>query len=312
VVDPKFDPRTADVPGARLLGGRQLAFLRLWAADWRGTDMKCALSQTIFAGVATHHGGGLRPLLADYDSNGWPQTGRRKALHELRRGFTFMIGGDQHLATIIHQGIDTWNDAGWSFAVPSVANFYLRGWMPKAPGKNRRKGMPDYTGEFRDGFGNPITVWAATNPGDKMGKEPAAIHDKKPGYGIVRFHKRTRKITIECWPRFADPRDPKTGGQYLGWPKTISQLGNYGREAAAWLPPLQVEGMTDPVVQVVAEADNEVLYTLRILGTSFRPKVFAPGTYTVHVGEQGTPRMRTLKGLRASKDRRVPPVTVRF
>ncbi len=38
VVDPKFDPRTADVPGLELLGERQIAFLRDWVADWRGAD----------------------------------------------------------------------------------------------------------------------------------------------------------------------------------------------------------------------------------------------------------------------------------
>ncbi|MFW6163480.1 MAG: discoidin domain-containing protein, partial [Planctomycetota bacterium] len=244
VIDPNFDPQTADVPGARLLGERQLEFLNAWAADWRGCEMKCALSQTTFCGVATHHGGGLRRLIADYDSNGWPQTGRRKALEALRKGFAFHIGGDQHLATIVHHGIDTWGDATWSFAVPSVANFYLRAWRPEKPGKNRQPGMPPYTGQFRDGFGNPITVWAATNPGDKMGHEPAALHDKKPGYGIVRFHKAKRTITIECWPLFADPRDPKTGGQYEGWPKTITQRGCYAREAKAWLPTVEVEGMT--------------------------------------------------------------------
>jgi len=123
VIDPTFDPKTADVPGARLLGDRQLRFLRAWARDWRGADMKATLSQTVFANAATHHGGGGRYLVADYDSNGWPQTGRSKALHEIRRAFGFMIGGDQHLATIIHHGVDDWNDAGWSFLVPSVTNF---------------------------------------------------------------------------------------------------------------------------------------------------------------------------------------------
>ena len=311
VNDPTFDPRTADVPAARLLGGRQLKFLDRWATDWRGADMKCALSQTVFAGVATHHGGGLRRLLADYDSNGWPQTGRRKALHELRRCFAFHIAGDQHLATIVHHGIDTWNDATWSFAVPSVANFYLRAWMPEKPGRNHQQGMPAYTGQFRDGFGNPITVWAATNPGDKMGHEPAAIHDKKPGYGIVRFHKKARTITMECWPLFADPRDPKTGSQYKGWPKAIAQDECYGRKAAAWLPTLEVKGMADPVVQVIDEATGAVVYTLRIKGTTFRPKVFKAGRYTIKVGEQPKP-IKTLKGIEALPTGERRTLTVSF
>jgi hypothetical protein len=43
--------------------------------------------------------------------------------------------------------------------------------------------------------------------------------------------------------------------------------------------------MTNPVVQVAREPDGEVVYTLRIRGTAFRPRVFADGTYTIRVGE---------------------------
>ena len=311
VGDPNFDPNTADVAGARLLGARQLAFLRRWAADWRGADFKVVLSQTVFANLATLHGGGLRRLLADYDSNGWPQTGRNKALREMRRGFAFMIGGDQHLATMAHHGIDTWGDAGWSLCVPSVCNFYPRAWVPRKPAHNWREPMVEHTGEFRDPFGNHVTVWAHTNP-RKMGREPAWLHDKMPGYGIVRFHKRTRKITIECWPLFADPKDPKTGGQYAGWPKTIRQLDNYARKPAAWLPTIKVTGLTDPVVQIIDEAAGEIVYTLRIQGRSFQPWVFKAGTYTVQVGEQGTGKMKTFKNIRAEKSKPAKPLAVSF
>jgi len=310
VTDPNFDPKTADVPGARLLGERQLEFLHHWAADWRGADMKCALSQTVFCNAATLHGGGLKRLIADYDSNGWPQTGRNKAIDALRRGFAFHIGGDQHLATIIHHGIDTWGDACWSVVTPSVVNFYPRAWVPLKRAHNWRKGMIEHTGEFRDPFGNYITVWAHTNP-RKMGHEPASIHDKMPGYTIVRFGKKARKITMECWPLFADPRDPKTGGQYEGWPKTIGQLDNYGRKAVAWLPTLDVKGMANPVVQIIDEATGEIVYTLRIQGTSFRPKVFKQGSYTVKVGEQPGP-MKTLKGIEAGPADQKRILTVSF
>ena len=289
VTAPGFDPRTADVAEARLLGERQLLFLRDWAADWRGAEMKATLSQTVFAGAATHHGGKLTPLVADYDANGWPQTGRNRALGEIRRAFGFMIGGDQHLATLIHHGIDTWNDAGWSFLVPSIANLYLRAWMPdRQPHRTLAPGMPPYTGEHVDGFGNKITVWAATNPGP-VGRQPAWLHDKKPGYGIVRFDKTARTIGVECWPRWADPLLPQADTQqYAGWPRTIEQLDNDGREAAAYLPTVRVTGARSPVVQIIAEPDGTIVYTLRTKGPTFPPKVFRPGTYTVRVGEPDT------------------------
>jgi len=301
VKDPNFDPRTADVPGATLLGQRQLRFLEDWASDWRGVDMKAALSQTVFANVATIHGPEKARLVVDYDSNGWPQTGRNKALAIIRKAFGFMICGDQHLSTIVHHGIDDWRDAGYSFCVPSIANFYPRAWLPLVPGKNRVEGMPDYTGDFLDGLGNHVTVWAATNP-RPMGKNPAELHDKMPGYGIVRFNKKDRTITIECWPRYADPADPKTGSQYEGWPKMISQMDNYGRKAIGYLPKIEVSGKMNPVVQVINQADEEVVYTLRIGGNVFEPKVFKAGLYTVKVGEPGTNKMKVFKDIHSLQD----------
>jgi alkaline phosphatase D len=44
--------------------------------------------------------------------------------------------------------------------------------------------------------------------------------DKASGLGIVRFDKRARKITIECWPYLADPSD-SAAKQFPGWPVTV-------------------------------------------------------------------------------------------
>jgi hypothetical protein len=38
-------------------------------------------------------------------------------------------------------------------------------------------------------------------------------------------------------------------------------------------------------VQVTNEATGEIVYTLRISGTSYRPRVFRKGRYTIRVGE---------------------------
>ena len=66
----------------------------------------------------------------------------------------------------------------------------------------------------------------------------------------------------------------------------------------AYLPALVVEGQEDPVMQVVDEDSGEIVYTLRINGTRFRPKVFRSGTYTVRVGEGD--RMKVLTGVRSA------------
>jgi hypothetical protein len=110
VVDPDFDPRSADLPGLELLGGPQLEFLRAWARDWRGAEMKAAISQTLFTAMATHHGRADGVLVADYDTNAWPQAARDAAVRELRRAFAFHLAGDQHLPAVVHYGIDAHRD----------------------------------------------------------------------------------------------------------------------------------------------------------------------------------------------------------
>jgi len=289
ITDPDFDPKSVDVPGAKLLGERQLRFLENWAADWRRADMKVVLSQTVFANAAHLHGGelGSQRLVADLDSNGWPQTGRNKALMEIRKAFALMIGGDQHLATVIHHGVDEWNDSGFSFCVPSIHNHYARSWAPLVAGRNPLDVPLEHTGEYTDGLGNKLTMYAYVNPTED--------NYKAAGYGLVRLDRRTRDITLECWPRHVDVTSP-AARQYPGWPVTFSQFDNYGRRAAAYLPTVEVTGMLDPVVQVIDESDGEIVYTVRIKGSTFRPKVFKSGKYTLNIGDQDG-EMKTFKGI---------------
>jgi len=301
ITDPNFDPRAYDVPGAKLLGDRQLAFIRDWAADWTGADFKASLTQSIFANAATTHGAEMMRLVADLDSNGWPQAGRNRALHELRKGLAFMIGGDQHLPSIIHHGIEKFSDAGYSFCVPSIAAGYPRSYEPETPARNRPPGAPDYAGERLDGLGNHMTIYAVANPvpPERQRTQPVEkLHDKSSGYGLIRFDKETRKITMECWKLLTEE-------QFEGWPLTIDQADNDGRTPAGWLPTLEVDGIENPVVQVIDEVSGEIVYTLRIRGQSYRPKVYRDwSTYTVRVGEPDRNLWRTFEGLGADQVQR--------
>jgi hypothetical protein len=302
------DRREVDVPGAKLLGERQLKFLRHFSADWTGTDMKAVLSQTVFANAAHLHGSKNGRLTTDMDSNGWPQTGRDKALAEIRRGFGVMIGGDQHLATIIHHGTSEWEDAGYSFCVPSIVNYYNRWWSPLTPPAKAIETPLEHTGRYLDGFGNKITMLAYANPDPnrpRYGKWGA----RAAGHAIIRFNKTTRKITFECWPRGCDVENPEHK-QYPGWPITIDQQDNYARKAAAWLPKIQITGQTNPVIQVIDEANKEIVYTLRINGTTFSPKVFKKGSYTIKAGEGKS--IKTLTGEESSDKKDAKTIDVKF
>lgn len=279
--NPEYDPASVDVDGAILLGERQLKFIDDWAQDWRGADMKVALSQTIFCGGAHIHGTANGRLHADMDSNGWPQSGRNRALAELRKAFAFHYAGDQHLATLFHHGIDEHRDAIWSFCVPSIANLYLRWWMPLEPGKNREPGAPDYTGDQLDGFANKVTNYAAANPEEK----PAGnlLNTRAAGFGIVRFNTKTREIRMECWPRNVDVTDP-AAQQYLGWPRTISQFDNYNPPSWGKLGELSFN-VENPVVQLIDATSNEVLYTVRVPGKTFTPGAPKGKSFIVKAGK---------------------------
>lgn len=216
ILDPNYDPKAIDVPGLELLGERQLQFLQDWGSQTEAVVMKAVLSQTGFCGGAHLHGSKNNRLHADLDSNGWPQTGRNRALRAIQRAGAIHIAGDQHLATLIQHGIDDFRDGPWAFVVPAtVNNYYRRWWWPadEQAGANRASDSPlPWTGDYLDGFANKISMHAYVNPeSDSAGG----------GYGLVRFVKSTREITFECWPRYADVTQPGAQ-QFPGWPHTIS------------------------------------------------------------------------------------------
>jgi hypothetical protein len=296
--DPAYDPKSIDLPGLQLLGERQEKFLRSWAQDWTGAEMKAVLSQTAFSGAVHLHGRRDNRLLADLDSNGWPQSKRNLALEEIRRAWAVHLCGDQHLAVTVKNGITEFGDGPYSFTNPALVNtIYGRWWHPldEKPGPNAVPGSPlPWTGDFKDGLGNKITMLAYANPADITDERQRA-----DGYGIARFNKENRTITFECWPRFSDVRQGDKA-QFPGWPITVAMDANDGRKVAGWLPELVFEGGANPVVQVIEEATGDVLYTVRVQGTRFQPRVYAAGKYTVKVG-RGKPDVTELKGLPASE-----------
>jgi hypothetical protein len=246
----------------------------------------------------------------DMDSNGWPQTARDRALQVIRKAFAFHIAGDQHLGTTIQYGIDDWHDAGYAVCVPSIGNTWPRRWYPERPGLNYEESDPKYTGDYRDGFGNLVSVLAVSNP-IISNHEPANLHDRAPGYGIVRFKKKSRDIEIEVWPRWEDPSKPGAK-QYPGWPITINQMDNFGQSAKYYLPNLNISGLTDPVVQVINENTGDIVYTVRIKGHTFTPRVLKSGSYSINVGELNTAKQKNLKNIVALSSKSKKEIQIDF
>lgn len=287
--DPKYDPNKIDLPGLQLLGPRQEKFLTNWSADWTNAEMKGVLSQTAFCGAVHMHGGSDRRLLADLDCNGWPQTPSRNALKLIRRAWAVHLCGDQHLAVTVKHGIEEHGDGPYGFTGPALVNtIYGRWWHPldEKAGPNPVPDSPlPWTGDFKDGLGNKISMMAYANPEDRSDEKKRA-----DGYGLARFNKKTRQITFECWPRFCDVSQGDKA-QFAGWPITVDQDANDGREVAGWLPTLQFAKGVRPVVQVIEDATGEVLYTTRAKGEIFQPRVYSKGKHTVKIGRQKPDRV---------------------
>jgi alkaline phosphatase D len=303
ITNPDFKIGEFNTPkDGELLGKRQEAFLNEWVHNWRhGAQMKVLLSQTNFCTLATLPKGSLSdakvPSLPvpekgeyvagdaptqDMDSNGWPHNRRNDAVRIIRKGFTLHLAGDQHLASVVRYGVDKHDDSGFAFGGPALNNIWPRRWWPQIPiGHEPIEGKAENTGEFEDGFSNKVTVHAVGNP-YQTGIKPAIIHNRATGYGIVKLKPLSREITLECWPRFADPA---TGSQFEGWPVTIQQEDNYGRKPYGYLPTIKITDYNNAVVQVINQKTGEIIYSLRLNGNEFLPKVFENGVYTIRYGE---------------------------
>ena len=232
VKDQEVDTEFLDKPGLVLLGDRQEDFLSQWVDDWRGHKMKVLLSQTVFAGVATHHGAYNGYLKADLDSGGWPQTARDNAIKIVRKGMPLHINGDQHLTSLSQYGVDQQRDSCWSFCTPAISAGYPRWWRPdemSMPHQNRPQHGFDNTGEYLDGFGNKVYVYAVGNPevGTEKNRYDKA-HQKGSGFGLVTIDPAAKTYVLDSFRFKIDATDGKASNQFPGWPVTIHQEENGG------------------------------------------------------------------------------------
>jgi len=232
VLDPDFDTTVLDKKGLVLLGDRQEKFLERWGKDWRGHSMKVLLSQTVFAGVATHHGHQQQYLKADLDSGAWPQTPRNKAIDIIRKSMALHINGDQHLTSLAQYGVAKQRDSNWSFCTPAIAAGYPRSWLPDELGmayQNRPAHNHENTGEYLDGCGNKVYVYAVGNPVTGVDKNRyKKAHQKASGFGLVTIDTEAKTYHLACFKFNVDVTDGNPDNQFPGWPVVIHQSENRG------------------------------------------------------------------------------------
>ncbi len=288
---PREDLSFLDKPGVEMIGERQSLFLEDWITDWKDTDMKVLLSQTVYANVATHHGSLDNYLYGDLDSGGWPKSGRDKIIRLLRKGAALHINGDQHLTTLVQYGIDGFRDAGWSFCTPAICNFYMRWFLPdelEIPVVDRPEHNYPNTGNYEDSFGNKNYVYAVGNPGKITTDKRSRYNNAQlrvSGFGIITFDKQKRTIEMESWRFQADAKNPNpVRDQFPGWPLTISQFENLGKGAQNYLPEITVN-KSNQLIQIINEETCETVNIFRMHGDKIQPQLFESGTFTVIIGE---------------------------
>lgn len=226
-VNPDFDG-----PDLALLGQRQEEYLKQWGQDWRGHKLKAVLSQTVFAGIATHQPRPDRYLKYDFDSSGWPASARNNAIDIMRESAALHICGDTHLGTLSQYGVHNQRDSNWAFCSPAIAAGWPRWWKPDAVGfdvKNRPEHGLANTGEYLDAFGNKMYVYAVANPlVGKSANRYVQAHEKGSGFGMITFDIEKQTYTLEAYKFLIDVTDNKATNQYDGWPVTIHKDENRG------------------------------------------------------------------------------------
>jgi hypothetical protein len=144
------------------------------------------------------------------------------------------INGDQHLASLAQYGVEKQRDSNWSFCTPAIAAGYPRWWRSDEVGipyTNRPKHGLANTGEMTDGFGNMVYVYGVGDPiVPERGKDRyVRAHQKGSGFGLVVIDTKAKTYELSAFRFLVDATDPKPEDQFPGWPVTIHQAENRGK-----------------------------------------------------------------------------------
>ncbi|MER2490754.1 alkaline phosphatase D family protein [Catenovulum sediminis] len=230
--DPNYLNPNINPADPQLLGDKQQAFFAKWGQDWRAHKLKAILSQTVFAGIATHQPSPERYLKYDFDSSGWPAPARDVAVNIMRKSKALHICGDTHLTSLAQYGVNNQRDSNWSFCTPAISAGWPRFWLPDQmgiPHQNRPKHNLPQTGEFLDAFGNKMYVYAVGMPEvAKSNNRYIRAHEKGSGFGFITFNTDNLTYTLDAYRFLINVEDKAQNNQFAGWPVTIHMQENAG------------------------------------------------------------------------------------
>ena len=114
-------------------------------------------------------------------------------------------------------------------------------------------------------------------------------------WGQIRIDPQAHTYTLSAYALpDATPSEPSPD-----WPLVLHQRDQAGQAAAAWLPPLSVSAEHLPVVQVVQQATQQVVYTRRLSQRQIILPVYAPGRYRLRIWDPISGHQQILSGIEA-------------
>ncbi len=248
-------------------GDEQL--LSNWAHNWNSKIVfKVALVQNLFNKmheIANNERSNISTKIKD---------NRNNTLKLFRENFIFSIALNEDIGALIHNGIDEWKDCGVSFAIPQIDSDTLFQWAPSYKISNDGK-VPAIgaTGNFLDVNKDRFSLLHISKSISLINKN---IYNG--GYGIVLFNKKHSSIEVLCFSLQAK--------QHLLWSRKIQFSDNYKRKIKGYLPELIFRGIKNPIITIINEANNKIVYTRHIREKPFRPYVFENGKYTIKIGNE--------------------------
>ena len=207
----------------KLLGKKQLKFLKKFVTK-ESDNLKIVLTQSAYASLTTINKesdplkdlpsnlSGEHKLNRDMDTNGWPKTGRDKAMNIIGTEPVLFLCGDQHMGSVVEL-FDTLNNGTHFFTIPSISNTWQRTWLPS---DSTYSNSP--FGIHYDGFGNKMNVIAVANPTNEI-HYPQKLNKKSPGFGIIILNSIDKTAILHAYPLYFN--EFNTILEYNGWPINI-------------------------------------------------------------------------------------------
>jgi hypothetical protein len=122
-------------------------------------------------------------------------------------------------------------------------------------------------------------------------------HLAVPSYSLIRLDPQLRIYRLEVLP--LPGRPAPSPSRQTDWPFQVHQSDNYGATPVAWLPPVAATGPDWPVVQVIREDNQTVVYTRRLDKRPVILPVFEAGSYTLRVFDPEGSRQQSIQHIHA-------------